>query len=133
KVRWTLHVGPLKESGTITSESSFDRLGNCCYRHNHLLLVILHFGGSMTAVAASLKTGHVGLNVSDLARARQFYQDVLGLELLGQSTDDHPFAFLGRGSDILLTLWQQSEGDSTRNRPGLHHLSFEVDSMDEVR
>ena len=88
----------------------------------------------MTVPAGGPRTGHVGLNVSDLPRAVDFYRQVLALDLLGQS--DHPdkaFAFLGHGSDIVLTLWRQSSGTAQKDRPGLHHLSFQVDSIDQVR
>jgi catechol 2,3-dioxygenase-like lactoylglutathione lyase family enzyme len=88
----------------------------------------------MTATTTAFKTGHVGLNVSDLARARQFYQRVFGFEVLGESTQSgRAYAFLGSGSSIVLTLWQQSAGSFTGDRPGLHHLSFQVDSIDQVR
>jgi catechol 2,3-dioxygenase-like lactoylglutathione lyase family enzyme len=89
----------------------------------------------------TLRTGHVGLNVTDLKRSRDFYQDVFGLELLGQSTEDgHRFAFLGNpavASDdflerLAITLWEQSSGDFSTSTPGLHHLAFHVDSVDEV-
>lgn len=88
----------------------------------------------MTATAAAFKTGHVGLNVSDLPRARQFYQQVFGFEVLGESTeDDKAFVFLGSGAAIVLTLWRQSSGAFVKDRPGLHHLSFQVDSIDQVK
>lgn len=81
-----------------------------------------------------LPTGHVGLNVTDLARSRRFYQETFGLELLGESTDAaRRFALLGRDGHITLTLWQQSSGAFDRSRPGLHHLSFQAASVDEVR
>lgn len=80
------------------------------------------------------RTGHVGLNVTDLARARRFYSELLDLEVLGQSDDPaRPFVFLGRGPEVLLTLWQQSGGGFPADRPGLHHLSFQVDTVDELR
>ncbi|MFB7472477.1 VOC family protein [Kitasatospora sp. NPDC056184] len=85
-------------------------------------------------ISSTLQTGHVGLNVTDLARSTAFYRRVLGLELVKEGTDpEQPFAFLGRDGRPVLTLWQQSEGSFPVGAPGLHHLAFQVDSLDEVR
>jgi catechol 2,3-dioxygenase-like lactoylglutathione lyase family enzyme len=83
---------------------------------------------------AVYRTGHVGLNVSDLARAKAFYREVFGLDVLGESVDPaRGWAFLGRGSDVVLTLWGQSTGSFVTDRPGLHHLSFQVESVEQVQ
>ncbi|MEU6231733.1 VOC family protein [Kitasatospora sp. NPDC047058] len=89
----------------------------------------------MSSTATStLQTGHVGLNVTDLDRSVAFYRRALGLELVREGTDpDRRFAFLGRDGRLLITLWQQSTGGFATAAPGLHHLSFQVDSLDEVR
>lgn len=88
----------------------------------------------MTVQTQGPRTGHVGLNVSDLRRAVDFYRQVFELDLVEQSDSaGEGFAFLGRGSAIVLTLWRQSAGAAVRDRPGLHHLSFEVDTIDQVR
>jgi lactoylglutathione lyase len=51
----------------------------------------------------------------------------------GESTEaGRKFAMLQDGSGLVLTLWQQSEGRFEATRPGLHHLSFQVPSMDDV-
>ncbi|GGO60547.1 VOC family protein [Nonomuraea cavernae] len=82
----------------------------------------------------TLQTGHVGLNVTDLARSTAFYCQVLGLEVVGAQTDgDRRFAFLGREGTLLITLWQQSDGTFATGLPGLHHLSFQVADIDAVR
>ena len=40
-------------------------------------------------------TGHIGLNVSDLARSRQFYQEVFGFQVVTESSNEGKrFAFL---------------------------------------
>lgn len=79
------------------------------------------------------KTGHVGLNVSDLERSKRFYQQVFGFEVAGESRNEgRAYAFLAQGGTLVLTLWQQSRGTFAKERPGLHHLSFQVGSMDEV-
>jgi lactoylglutathione lyase len=88
---------------------------------------------STALTPTALKTGHVGLNVTDLARSTAFYQRVLGLELMVDGRDgDREWAFLGRDGTLLLTLWRQSEGRFATALPGLHHLSFQVDTPEEV-
>ena len=81
-----------------------------------------------------LTTGHVGLNVSDLARSVDFYVAALGLTVLRRS--DEPtrrFAFLARNGTLLLTLWEQSTGSFDPGTPGLHHLSFQVADLAAVQ
>jgi catechol 2,3-dioxygenase-like lactoylglutathione lyase family enzyme len=78
--------------------------------------------------------GHVGLNVTDLARSRAFYAELLGLSVLAESEKEgREFALLGRGADILVTLWQQADSAFGPKGAGLHHMSFGVSSLDEVR
>jgi lactoylglutathione lyase len=80
------------------------------------------------------RTGHVGLNVADLGRSRRFYEAAFGFRSLLESDEpERRFVFLGDGDHLVLTLWQQSGGRFDRARPGLHHLSFQVDSVEEVR
>lgn len=84
--------------------------------------------------APALKAGHVGINVTDLDRSTDFYRRVLGVDLLGGDRDgDRRFAFLGKDGTLLVTLWQQSDGSFATDRPGLHHMSFEVPDIDAVR
>lgn len=82
----------------------------------------------------TFNTGHIGLNVTDLQRSKQFYQDVFGFELAGESTEaNRAFAFLANDGQTVLTLWQQSNGRFPSSTPGLHHLSFAVDHIDKVK
>jgi lactoylglutathione lyase len=85
-------------------------------------------------VGTKLETGHVGLNVTDLERSTAFYETALGLQTVGAQTEgDRRFALLGDGGRLLLTLWQQSDGGFDAGRPGLHHLSFQVAGIEDVR
>jgi len=89
---------------------------------------------STTTAPATLETGHVGLNVTDLRRSVEFYRRVLGLEVVRENHDgERSYAFLGRSGKLLVTLWQQSAGSFDSATPGLHHLSFQVPSIDDVR
>jgi lactoylglutathione lyase len=88
------------------------------------------FGGRGPAMQA----GHVGVNVTDLARSKAFYQAVLGFEVLGESSGGgRGFVLLGDGGRVALTLWEQSHGRYDPGRPGLHHLAFQVPTLDDVR
>ena len=83
---------------------------------------------------ATLTTGHVGLNVSDLDRSTAFYRAVLGLEVQPRGSEpERRWAFLGRDGRLLVTLWQQSSGRFPTSSPGLHHLSFQVEDIEQVR
>ncbi len=83
---------------------------------------------------SEFQTGHVGLNVTDLARSKEFYQDILGFDVLGESQEaGRSFVFLGKGSSLILTLWPQSKGRFEKKQPGLHHLSFQVESIAKVK
>jgi lactoylglutathione lyase len=80
-----------------------------------------------------MKTGHIGLNVTDVPRSADFYRRVLELDLLRESAvENRRYAFLGRDGTLVLTLWQQSEGRYGPATPGLHHLSFQVPDLTDV-
>jgi lactoylglutathione lyase len=82
----------------------------------------------------TFSTGHVGINVTDLDRSRDFYTSVLNLRQTGGSDDNgRRYAFLSDDQRIVLTLWEQSRGRFSGATPGLHHLSFQVASIDDVR
>jgi len=78
-------------------------------------------------------TGHVGINVTNLERSREFYGEILELQVIGGSeAAPRRFAFLGDGERLVLTLWEQSDGPFDPRSPGLHHPSFQAASIDEV-
>ncbi|MEV4682484.1 VOC family protein [Streptomyces kurssanovii] len=81
----------------------------------------------------TLQTGHVGLNVTDLETALPFYLRVFGFEILAEGKDDdRKWAFLGRDGRLVLTLWEQSGTPFSTGSAGLHHLSFQVDTIEDV-
>jgi lactoylglutathione lyase len=81
-----------------------------------------------------LRTGHIGLNVTDLDRSLVFYRDVLGFEVLAEGKEDgRRYVFLGDGPSPVVTLWQQAQGAYDPGHAGLHHLALEVDTAEQVR
>lgn len=78
--------------------------------------------------------GHIGLNVKEIDRSTQFYRNVFGYELIGGSDNNaNHFVFLGKDGQVKLTLWQQSSEEFNKKISGLHHLAFQVDSIDQVK
>ena len=88
----------------------------------------------MTTPFAVRKIGHAVIFVSDIERSKQFYTDVLGFRIsdiydgtmmpggmvfLRLNTDHHGIALIGGAS-----------GPSAQRE--LHHLAFEVGTLDEV-
>ncbi|TDE36912.1 VOC family protein [Actinomadura sp. 6K520] len=87
-----------------------------------------------TVAIKALRTGHVGLNVTDLDRSLPFYLRVFGFDVQAEGREDgRRWAFLGRDGQLVLTLWQQSDTVFPTRSAGLHHLSFQVESIDEVK
>src|SRR5690348_10077544 len=88
------------------------------------------------AYQTALRTGHIGLNVTQLSRSKEFYQTVFGFEVVAEAeVSGSPFALLGKDGTLVLTLWQQSSEESAfpTDRPGLHHLSFQVNSLEDLQ
>ncbi|GAB2499962.1 VOC family protein [Nocardiopsis aegyptia] len=84
--------------------------------------------------ASTATTGHVGLNVTDIERSRDFYNRLLSLETIGEGKEEgREFALLGRDGRLVVTLWQQSTHAFRTDSAGLHHLSFQVETIEEVR
>ncbi len=87
-----------------------------------------------TLTSPTVQPGHIGINVTDLGRSVDFYTAVLGLSMMGRSDDEgRRYAFLGVDSTLLVTLWEQSNGVFDAASPGLHHLSFQVSDLEQVR
>jgi lactoylglutathione lyase len=81
-----------------------------------------------------MSLGHIGLNVKEIDRSTQFYKNVLGYQVIGESHENgNHFAFLGQDNQVKLTLWQQTTSEFNKQLAGLHHLAFQVDSIERVQ
>ena len=72
------------------------------------------------------RLSHALLFSSDIGRSIGFYQDVLGLRLSDRSGDGIAFLHGIHGSDHHMVAFARSGGN------GLHHLSWDVASIDEI-
>ncbi|MEV7522503.1 VOC family protein [Streptomyces sp. NPDC091371] len=88
----------------------------------------------MTTAISRLRTGHVGLNVTDLERSTGFYRDVLDFTVLVEGKEEgRRFALIGHDGELVLALWEQAEGRFAPAAAGLHHLALAASDIDEVR
>lgn len=76
---------------------------------------------------------HVGLSVSDLQGAADFFVEMLGFRIVGERPA-YPALFVGDGKS-LITLWQVQEPAKSasfdrKRHEGLHHLALAVDSIE---
>jgi catechol 2,3-dioxygenase len=85
------------------------------------------------------KIGHVVLNVSDLARSVAFYTGVLGFrvsDIYGEDRMPGGMVFLRCNPDhhgiALVGGAAQSKAAQVTGKGDLHHLAFEVATLDEV-
>jgi catechol-2,3-dioxygenase len=86
------------------------------------------------SASPAIAPGHIGLSVTDLDRSLAFYREVLELEVIQQSADaERRFAFLGAGGRLFLTLWQQSSRAFEPRQAGLHHLAFQLPTLEAVQ
>src|ERR1700726_4778405 len=88
--------------------------------------------GSMRKQADCRNTGihHVGLRATNPAASAEFYRDVLGMEIVGGSTPDHPLgatAFLSSRPD------EESHEIALFANPIFAHIAFKVSSLAELR
>ena len=67
---------------------------------------------------------HLTIPVSDPARSRAFYTDILGLEFVGQVPQENPhFVFLKSGNDYVVLGRDASRFAVDLSRPGLLGLA----------
>lgn len=84
--------------------------------------------GAMSSIAAGTGMGAVHLAVTDGSRASRFYQDVVGLTLLGEAGDA---IRLGTSERALVVLHPRASQAVVRGTTGLYHLAIVLPSRVE--
>jgi len=74
--------------------------------------------------------GHVGLRATNPAASAEFYRDVLGMEIVGGSTPDHP---LGASAFLSSRPHEESHEIALFAIPEFVHIAFKVSSLAEFR
>jgi catechol 2,3-dioxygenase-like lactoylglutathione lyase family enzyme len=77
--------------------------------------------GSGRATFQATGLDHIALDVTDVARSREFYQRHLGLRVIRGTGDDS--SFLGADRDFFLTLFRA-------DAPALNHYCYAIDNYD---
>jgi catechol 2,3-dioxygenase-like lactoylglutathione lyase family enzyme len=80
------------------------------------------------------KVAHVVLAVSDVARSKAFYRDVLGMELISDRPDDGPSAFLSFGTQHHDIALFQAKPGAQQGDLRLIHAALQLEGgRDELR
>jgi len=80
-------------------------------------------------VKINLRSHHIALRVTDYARARQFYTEVLEMPVLGQ-IPGREIEFLGIGGTTIELMGGAEPESLAKPQAGLIHLAFEVEEVD---
>jgi catechol 2,3-dioxygenase-like lactoylglutathione lyase family enzyme len=88
--------------------------------------VVASYGRSKAAVVHPERLSHVAFFSADVPRSVAFYNETLGVRLSDGSLDLVAFMHGAHGSDHHMIAFVKSGG------PGLHHMSWDVASLDEV-
>jgi catechol 2,3-dioxygenase len=79
-------------------------------------------------MAPAMRIGHVSLNVSDIQRSVDFYQDILGFNVIGGASGEKALLSASGDSSYLVELLQVTnpKHDTTqpRKRAGLYHFAI---------
>jgi catechol 2,3-dioxygenase len=81
------------------------------------------------------KVGHVVLKVRDVARAEQFYTEVLGFEVVMRLKRPHGVFFtLGEQHHDIAVLEMPADAEPVKdNQVGLHHVALQVGSFADLQ
>lgn len=80
-----------------------------------------------------MRVGHIGINVNNIEVSKKFYEEIFDFEVISERLEgDRKYLFLGLNGEIIITLWEQSKNKFSIDTAGLHHLAFQLDTIDEL-
>ena len=80
-----------------------------------------------------MKIGHIGINVNNMEISKKFYKNVFDFEVIAERLEgDKKYLFLGLNGEIIITLWEQSNKIFSKDTAGLHHLAFQIDTVEQL-
>jgi catechol 2,3-dioxygenase-like lactoylglutathione lyase family enzyme len=84
----------------------------------------------MSRIAGLKGMRHIALKVKNVARSKNFYQDILGMEVVWEP--DPQNVYLSSGCDNI-ALHEVSTNFATGAEPQLDHLGFVVETVERVK
>ena len=85
----------------------------------------------MSRVAGLKGMRHVALKVTNMARSKYFYQDILGMDVVWEPDSQNAYLSSGCDNIALHEVTQQAAASSTERQ--LDHLGFIVESSERVQ
>ena len=85
----------------------------------------------MSRIAGLKGMRHIALKVKDVARSKQFYQDVFGMEVVWEP--DPQNVYLSSGCDNIAIHGVSEAFANTAEERQLDHLGFVVEDVERVR
>lgn len=92
---------------------------------------ILCYSRIMSRIPGLKGMRHIALKVKDVARSKQFYQDVLGMDVVWEP--DPQNIYLSSGCDNIAIHGVSEAFSNTAEERQLDHLGFVVEDVERVR
>lgn len=87
-----------------------------------ILAIIIFMNNKSNQVTKTISMGAVELNVKDLAKLKAFYSELVGLEILEESSDE---ILLGDGPNEIIKLYQEENYTNAEiSEAGLYHSAI---------
>lgn len=80
---------------------------------------------------------HIGITVSDVKKSRDFYKEILGMEVLHENTIEDETGLINvcfmKKNDLVLELFQMPQHDKNRKDGMVDHIAFKVKDIETVK